>query len=289
METVKEFFKHINYRLSSPFIFSFVIAWLFWNWQVPISILFRDKEFLRIDGYKSYIDLISKTVTTWTGIIYPALSAIAYTLINPFISSIVHALYTWVQKNSDAWDLKIWGGAKISFDKYITLKKNIEAREEILQQALDEEKKIVSQVESLTTQNFALQQELNRVRAESTKDLADLRATFPDTSYSTIQGKWEVKLSFKDGQSRFEQIVIRGNSFYILQNGREIRVAMIQHYAYNRQSKQIFFLKVFEDEFLQKNPNQAKIVVAELLYNESSGNLSGTENATVQTYYRSME
>lgn len=81
METLKDIFKDIKDRVSSPFFSSFVISWLIFNYPVVIALVFYKQQELKVDGYKSYLDLIHKSWDSNHMIWHPLLAAMLYTLL----------------------------------------------------------------------------------------------------------------------------------------------------------------------------------------------------------------
>lgn len=69
-------------RLSSPFIFSFVITWLISNYKIIMVILTTQSESFVLD-YK--IQLIENFLNVRHGLIYPLIGACFYTFAYPFI------------------------------------------------------------------------------------------------------------------------------------------------------------------------------------------------------------
>ncbi len=69
-------------RVSSPFIFSFVIAWLISNYKIVMVILTSQTENFVFD-YK--IQLIENYLEPFHGLLYPFLGACFYTFLYPFI------------------------------------------------------------------------------------------------------------------------------------------------------------------------------------------------------------
>lgn len=69
-------------RVFSPFIFSFVIAWLISNYKI-IMVIFTEQAESFVFDYK--IQLIENYLEPFHGLLYPFLGACFYTFLYPFI------------------------------------------------------------------------------------------------------------------------------------------------------------------------------------------------------------
>jgi hypothetical protein len=56
MDKLSDFFKDLKERVSAPLFSSFALAWLIFNWKIPIALFFYKNQNLSADGYNSYID-----------------------------------------------------------------------------------------------------------------------------------------------------------------------------------------------------------------------------------------
>jgi len=48
---MNDLLKSINLRLNNPFIFSFIISWIFWNWPIVVGLLWYNATTLQQYGY----------------------------------------------------------------------------------------------------------------------------------------------------------------------------------------------------------------------------------------------
>src|ERR1700748_661850 len=101
MDKITDFFKEFKSRLTNPLFASFILSWLIINWRVPVGIFGYKLDELKVDGYKSYADLISKNASTWNYLWYPLISAALYTLLSPLLRMIIIAFLSWIKKASD--------------------------------------------------------------------------------------------------------------------------------------------------------------------------------------------
>lgn len=79
MDTLKDFISDIKERISNPFISSFIIAWIFRNYPIIITLIFYKQSDLNRDHYTSYIDVIQKNYSENHMLWFPLVVAITYT------------------------------------------------------------------------------------------------------------------------------------------------------------------------------------------------------------------
>lgn len=135
MEKLKDVFEELKNRTTSPFLVSFLISFLLYNWKIPVG-LFSSIETLKIDGFTSYIDLIEKTISKDHSIEYPIYSAIGYTLLYPFIKLIFTAAGTWAKKLSTDANIFLAKSGKIPINKYLVLRESYLQKEKQLEDVL---------------------------------------------------------------------------------------------------------------------------------------------------------
>jgi uncharacterized protein YdcH (DUF465 family) len=101
METLKDFFSDLKERISNPFISSFMIAWIIFNYTILIALLFYKQTELKTDGYTSYLNLIHRSYNMWRMVWYPLIVAAIYTFIVPFFKSLIKVFQAWILTTTD--------------------------------------------------------------------------------------------------------------------------------------------------------------------------------------------
>ena len=293
METIKDFFKHINYRLSSPIIFSFLISWLFCNWKVTLALVYHDTALLKIDGYTSYIDLIDKVVTWRSGLLLPLLGALIYTFGSPIFKALIHAFQTYFQKLEDNWNLSILKGGKISIDKYISLRESLVTREKTLEELIESESSYFAQLEEQKGINHDLNQEINDLKDQQKLLTTALeserskiqRITDLNAMPSMLQGTWVKETKLQDGSTTNETIEIVQYQYILTQNGQPQYLGNITHYQFDENNNRLFFVIEYLDSI---STSQTRVAVNELTYNRVSVSLEGTENLEKRVKYTAV-
>src|SRR5688500_18619166 len=103
MDKLSDFFKDLKERVSAPLFSSFALAWLIFNWKIPIALFFYKNQNLSADGYNSYIDLISKNIIPANTLWKPLLAALFYTFGYPVIRTYILAFNTKIKTWSNTW------------------------------------------------------------------------------------------------------------------------------------------------------------------------------------------
>jgi hypothetical protein len=122
MDKLNDLFTEFKERFSSPLFSSFIIAWCFINWQIPIALIFYKNNELHADGFKSFIHLICARQGTWNMLIEPGLFAIGYVILYPLLKTGIFLFNSWVDTKGTETNFKITGESKIPVNKYIELR-----------------------------------------------------------------------------------------------------------------------------------------------------------------------
>ncbi len=286
METVKDFFKQINIRISNPLIFSFIISWLVWNWKIVIVLIFYNEKFLNQDGYKSYLDFITKNTDKCYSFWCPIFFAVGYTFAFPFVSTGVKAFQTWIDKRSNDWNLSILKSGKIGIEKYMSLRESLDVRRDFIEKIIEKEGSNLVLLEEANDKINSLEHQLNENKLEHQREIKNYQQQRGILNTELLQGKWKMQ-TFMNNTVQNEYIVeVKDNYYYIIQNNKPQKVAMIEHYKYiidsnNRDSNSIFFIKAM----LAENGAITSKVVNELKYNYNTKVMEGIENGFTQIKY----
>jgi hypothetical protein len=141
MDKIQDFLKESRVRFSSPLFSSLILAWLIINWRVPIALVFYKLPELQNEKHKSFIGFMETTVTIYSGVVWPMVSAICYTLIAPLLKNLIRALNAYLDAKGMDWTLTLSKRGKISVEKYIQLRESYKKQEEALLKVYDDESK----------------------------------------------------------------------------------------------------------------------------------------------------
>jgi hypothetical protein len=90
---LKDVFSNVKDRLSNPLIFSFIISWLIYNWEITVALLWYDKFQIQAEGCKSIFEFIQNKLDNkfWSTIL-PLIVALIYTLGFPYLKGLINIL-----------------------------------------------------------------------------------------------------------------------------------------------------------------------------------------------------
>ncbi|MBN8653398.1 MAG: hypothetical protein J0L67_18365 [Cytophagales bacterium] len=122
MNRLESIFDSIKERLTNPFIFSFIAAWLTFNWEVTLALFWFDSADLRAKGYSNLIDFINANTNNWSWGV-PVLLALGYTFGMPLFKMGIEWFNALVLKWTNYRLFKISEETPVSYGKYFELKK----------------------------------------------------------------------------------------------------------------------------------------------------------------------
>lgn len=89
-EKIKDIFSNIKDRISNPLIFSYIVSWLLYNWEITVALLWYDKTQFVAEGCRSVFEFIQDRLDTkWYSTIVPLAFALLYTFGMPYIKELV--------------------------------------------------------------------------------------------------------------------------------------------------------------------------------------------------------
>lgn len=89
-ENISKILDDLKNRFASRFIFSFLIAWLIFNWRITVALLWYDKSQFRGCGCNTIFDFISYQLSHNDHYCKALISAISYTLLLPVSKSLIN-------------------------------------------------------------------------------------------------------------------------------------------------------------------------------------------------------
>lgn len=283
MEKANEFFKNLKDRLSNPLVFSFIISWLVSNWEIVVALVWHDNKQIENEGCRSVFEFISQKLNWIQSFIIPFLVALAYTFLMPVIRVWINALYTKIDKWSEDWKLEILKGGKISIDKYLQLKANLDKRSKILEDVISSESTYINNSNELSTEIYTLKNTLN----ETTSKLNTANTFIKELQdWKIIEGAWQNNYEINDFKKGTESIYIENGKYYIINSiGIKEYKFDIRNFYFDNRNQNIFFVKevVSEEKTSRKESEHYNI---NRLHFENKDLLVGAENGTTKIAYR---
>lgn len=141
-DIIKSLFEASNERIKSPFVGSFIFAWVAFNWK-PIVYLFSSK-----DSIEDRIQIITQSYESYkSGLVYPLLFVLFYMVVLPYIMWGLEELYT--RAKVERLENKLLLDIQIIKNRQAVTKENI-ALEDIKAE-YKEVKELNIKIEQLTT------------------------------------------------------------------------------------------------------------------------------------------
>lgn len=153
METV---LKPLVTRFAQPIILSFFIAWIFWNWQIVVGLIWYDNKTLPLYGYPNYRELIIENTNLRHNLYGPAFSALLY----PFLRFILNLFNTFIRTHERKRLLTVSGTGNVSTLKYLQLRKSYDEKIEELSKYLREQTDLQTKVNETDTELLKTKSEL---------------------------------------------------------------------------------------------------------------------------------
>jgi hypothetical protein len=223
LEHLNSLFKNLRDRLSSPLIFSFILAWLIINWKITIGLVIYKMPELKADGYHSYMDMVNHNINTLNVIFLPLLIALAYVFIYPPVRNAVTAFQTWTTSWGPNWELKVSGASHIPIEKYIELKKHTDGQIEILAN-------IIKQQNGALTENDRQKNEIEKLIEERNEVRKDLDTWKSVTDPTVLHGDWEQSFSPGSDQKAVVNRVTFSTNTLEIHGSREIKWSILNFY-----------------------------------------------------------
>jgi hypothetical protein len=205
METIKDFFGELKERASNPLVSSYVIAWLIFNWPITIGILFYSQEELQLDGVRSYVDLVSRNSSIWLNLVLPAIFALAYTFVFPYVKAVVKLYHAKISAKNESDILKATKDGMMPVKKYIELRDTQNLVTTQLRELIDSQSTIHNLNTELTTKLSEESNRYNELAAENAKNLKTLDIYYIYTQAGILDGKWNFIVTVNDQLQATEQ------------------------------------------------------------------------------------
>jgi hypothetical protein len=188
VDKITDFFKDIKERVSNPLISSFILSWCFFNWQIPLTLIFYKQEELKLDNFKSFSDVIIKSTSLWSTFIGPLLISLFYVFLFPYFRNLIMEVQAKYKTAGNKKVLKATDTAHIPVSRYVLL------RQKYLT-SIKEFADFVSQDKEYEEENIELKLQIKQHNA----DILKLNALNADLSIKMspayLNGNWLLIIS----------------------------------------------------------------------------------------------
>lgn len=122
MNKVEEIYENIKERLTSPLIFSYVVAWIVINWKVVVALVWWDPKQFADGNIRTIFDFIEVNTTWKNSVEMPLRYAIIYTVGYPLIKVLISGWQTFLGTLEEKLNLRINRGHKVPLSRYLALR-----------------------------------------------------------------------------------------------------------------------------------------------------------------------
>lgn len=236
MDTLKSIWEDLNHRLKSPFVVSFLLSWIIWNWILVYSVFNFEKDCsldYRVNYIKEYIHLHS-----WSILVFPLVTSFFAALFFYFCKTVFLALDTLYENRLRVKAIK-WIGMETmvpisDLNKYV--------------KEIDIYKKHTEEKASLyATSQTDLGQARSQLIAKQTDFDNFLKLNPPSDAFQNLefilQGTWYCEFNWiKDGEFRYgaELFHIDGDK-YVIEDREGFRIDSIK---FDRRTDLLSFSKI---------------------------------------------
>lgn len=246
MEKLSDFFYDLRDRTSNPLFVSFIIAWLVYNWKIPVVLIFYHLGDLPLEGFKSYVQYISANLELWRSFLTPLCYAIGYTLIFPPIRMFIMAFMTWVKTKSNSWNLEISSTGKISSTHFIKLRQKYIDQTKIVSEVIESESSAVQKLAEVSGKINSLQHELSlekKVHIELSERIDEI-SRYSDSSVLNGYWKYSHRANTQSILLHFEYFFNDGEIFHISEKDRnKVKAFDIHHFCFNVKTHELAFIR----------------------------------------------
>lgn len=267
-------------RFTNPLFFSFLVAWIFYNWQATLAILgyqFNENDSL----YGATIYHIIKCHSSYKG---PILLAFLYTIFNPIVKSVIRVFYTYINTKAETYNIMVSKSGKVEINKYLRMRATMLDRTRKLEKLIEDEDKNIEIISTLRTEKAEAENEKNKAKAELDTIKYEMMIS---KNVSLLNGQW--KNTYGNQEKITEVVSIEDGKYFIIdKNGFKAHKFDLVHYSFDLVSRQVFFIKLLNEEWLRRagNKNERPMYVNELRFSDKQNQfMSGIENLDIAISY----
>jgi len=294
LEKLSDFFKSIRERITNPIVFSFILSWLVWNWEVTLLLIYADSA----SSIIASID--KKKIFFWP----PVLFAISYTILSPLIKNLVRAFQTWCTKWGENWNLGISKEQNVPISKVLYISEEYAKKSKILEDIIKDRNKTIEDFDKEHTKLLLEQQKSAGLIEQNnaiSNELSVLKSQMLNAfNVNILNGTWECTTLKESGEKITEELHINGGQISVLEFNQVVPIFDIKDFYINLNDERIFFVKYTKPEVLSStrkrhgdltmisyniDSSNIKFFINELKM-MSNSRLEGTENVTDKIVYQ---
>jgi len=319
MDSFKEVYEHFKERVKSPFLASFLITWIIWNWKIFVCLFMFNENMMNLHNYRTYYDCVDLNISWAYGLIYPLLGGLVFSFGYPFLKELIRLAnskaFSWGNKHN----LNFLKKGKISIEKWIELQDELFRKEEILEKKIEvssqteiELQKAKNQIGESENEITGLKNELAELKitskrvakqyGEQSAQVEILRRDLEDFKDSRdalkgevflknyLQDIWDSTIIFPNGKVSLELCSIVGKVFKRKDGDEFIPIAEITYVSFDLEKRLLVFHKTFYNSFsnveVGNGVKRGKSLVNELQISKDFNEMNGLEDGQFEIKYK---
>ncbi|MGJ1420463.1 hypothetical protein ACR79T_12620 [Sphingobacterium spiritivorum] len=149
-------------RFSQPIILSFVIAWIVWNWEIVIALIWYNQETIKKLGVDNYVQYIELHKNIFANYIIPVCIAFAY----PIVILIANNFTAFIRKFDQKLFFFISKDANVPTKFLLDAQDDIDSKEKRISKFISKEAEMLGNINELEINNGKLLGDLNLISEE---------------------------------------------------------------------------------------------------------------------------
>jgi hypothetical protein len=252
IESINDVLKNIRERFASPFFFSFIIAWVYYNWKVTVALIWYNPDLYPDEG--DLICFIERNTSNQQSFWIPLGYAILYTA---FIRIGISAITELSGKLGEDLNLSITKKGKVPMEKFLTYRNLYLKSTKTLEKVIEDESKKIQEYDALNNKKI----ELEGKKVELEGDISTLSAVNKELTLK--QYELEIKVSELNNQVKIKDEFI---SYY-----KDFTT------AYNDEKKINGRWKfTYRNAFMELNFEETLMIVDNVIHRVDGGQTQGT-------------
>lgn len=181
---MESIFKPFVTRFAQPILMSFIISWIFWNWEIVIGLIWYDSKTLELYGYKNYRELVIHHANPLRNYLYPTISALLFPLLR-FALNWFNTFFRTLEKNKL---IAVSGTGNVPTLKYLELRRSYDEKISELSKYLTEQADLQRMLNERDANLLQTQRTLEGVNEELNR-MKQLDLTIAETQHDYMIGQ----------------------------------------------------------------------------------------------------
>jgi hypothetical protein len=218
-------------RISSPFLFSFVLSFLVANWRIVIGLIFLDKEELKARGIIDKVDFVSQNLNNWDCILWPLTGAAIYCFFYPWLRDFIKVIQAEHLTKTNAKINKVARDYPVPMMKYISKVEELSSLKQAVSKLMMEEGQVKQENSKLTTEKVNLTTEIRKLEKE-------IQTWVQYSSPDVLNGNWDYSFSIDEPVM---SIQINNSKVYRYINSQLVQIYDIKNFHGNPRNRSVIF------------------------------------------------